>query len=386
MTERRILMACPNYWTSPFQVGSHHLARGFVDAGWRVGFVSDPISPLHWLGGRSPELEERRAIWRAGGIEEEGGRVWAYVPAAPVTPHNKLGLRSARLQRSWHALSLPNVVDKVRERGFGAVDILYIDSVSQLFWLDAIEHRRSVFRLADNNTGFGKSTPAMQRLEAELARRVDVVVYTAANLLSHVQSMRPRATFHLPNGVNFRHFADWRGERPVEYERLAGPIALYVGALDVWFDYALLDRTAARLPEVSFVLIGPDALARARLTPRPNLHLLGRRPYAQLPGYMHHAQVGLIPFDVARHPTLVHSINPLKLYEYMASGLPVVATEWDELRNLGSPARLARSEEDFVEAVRESVAAPPPREALVRFAEAADWTSRVRMLQERLGL
>lgn len=386
MTERRVLMACPNYWTSPFQVGSHHLARGFLDAGWRVGFVSDPISPLHWLGGRSPELAERYAIWRRGGIEECDGRLWAYVPGALATPNNKPGLRSERLQRSWPAASVPDVVRTVRAHGFGSVDLLYIDSVSQRFWLEAIEHRRSVFRIADNNTGFGKSTPAMQRLEGELARAVDMVVYTAENLLPHVSAMRPKAAIHLPNGVNFRHFAEWNGPPPPEYAAIPRPIALYVGALDVWFDYELLEHAAAALPDVSFVLVGPEALARERLAPKPNLHLLGRRPYGQLPAYLHHAQVGLIPFDVARHPSLVHSINPLKLYEYLACGLPVVAVEWNELRSLNSPARLTAGAEDFVRAIGESIASPPPRDALVSFAAGADWTRRVARLQEQLGL
>ncbi|HEU4698106.1 MAG TPA: glycosyltransferase [Gemmatimonadales bacterium] len=383
---RRVLMACANYWSSPFQVGSHHLARGFAALGWEVAFVSDPISPLHWLGPRSPELRERLDIYRSGGRRVLDGRVWTYVPGALATPHNKPGLRGDRLQRSWWRLSVPDARRVVRAHGFGEPDLIYLDSVAQRFWLDALPHRRSVFRLADNNTGFGKSTPAMQRLEREVAQRVDAVAYTAESLRPHVEALGARRAFHLPNGVNFAHFATPRPEPPAEYASLPGPIAIYVGALDVWFDYDLLAHAAERLPEISFVVIGPDALARTRLAPRPNLHLLGRRPYEQLPAYLQHADVGLIPFDVAGHPSLVHSINPLKLYEYLASGIPTVSVAWRELHALASPATLTETPDEFVAAIRAAVAAPPPREGLVAYAERADWTSRVQQLQRELEL
>jgi hypothetical protein len=60
----KVLMACANYWTSPFQVGSHHLARGLARAGWTVGFVSDPISPFHWVSSPRQELSKRYDLYR----------------------------------------------------------------------------------------------------------------------------------------------------------------------------------------------------------------------------------------------------------------------------------------------------------------------------------
>src|SRR4051794_32053655 len=90
---RSILMACSQYWTSPFQVGSHHLARTYAEMGWRVGFISNPISPFHLLA-PSPELKARYSIYRSGGISDIGGAVWSYVPAALATPAKRPLLRS----------------------------------------------------------------------------------------------------------------------------------------------------------------------------------------------------------------------------------------------------------------------------------------------------
>jgi hypothetical protein len=70
---KKILMVCNNYWTSPFQVGSHHLARAFVKRGWEVAFISEPVSPFHGLRGLHPELRERFAYYRAGGVRDPAG-------------------------------------------------------------------------------------------------------------------------------------------------------------------------------------------------------------------------------------------------------------------------------------------------------------------------
>lgn len=386
MSRPKLLMACANYWRSPFQVGSHHLARGFVKAGWDVAFVSDPISPFHLLEGLSPELKERFRIYRQGGVTDLEGGVWAYVPATLLSPHNKPILRSEWVHRHWSSLSRPNVVDVVRAHGFGEVELLYLDSVNQSFWVGQVRHQRSVFRVADSNAGFRKFTPTMKQLERELASSVDVVVYSAKNLRAHVEHLNPKSSLHLPNGVDFGHFARPSPGIPDDLRAIPRPIAVYVGAMDAWFDFRLIEAAVAQLPDINFVLIGPDHLARRRLRAAPNLHLLGRRPYGDLPRYLHHSDVGLIPFDVAGHRELVHSVNPLKLYEYLAAGLPVVATAWSELSNLGSPAELAVTHDEFIKAVRKAVTVPPDRDRLQRYAARAEWSERVGELSRLLEL
>lgn len=377
-------MASPNYWTSPFQVGSHHLARGFARAGWDVAFVSDPISPIHFMGGRSDELRDRSAIHRSGGVSDLNGHIWAYVSRAVATPRNVPLLRSRWLHRHWQRLTFPNICDTVRARGFDSVDVLYFDSAAQRFWLDEIPHRRSVLRIADRTSGFTKYSPEMRRLEAELAASVDLVTYSATTVAPYVSDLGARRSLHLPNGIDFARYADIAPMRPSDLDDIPRPVAAYVGAMDEWFDFRTMNALAEALPEVSFVLIGPDRLARRRLTPRPNVHLLGRRPHELLPQYLHSMDVGLIPFDVVGHPELVHGVHPLKLYEYLACGLPVVATEWDELVALEAPITLCRTPEDHIAGVMAAVTARHDPEPGLRFASAADWQRRVETLVHHL--
>jgi glycosyltransferase involved in cell wall biosynthesis len=368
MSSKKILMACSNPWNSVFQVGSHHLAREFLKMGYEVAFISDPISPFHLS---SPSLKSRFALYRTGGLQE--GNLWSYVPATLLPPHSKPLLRSEWVHRHWHQLTLPSVVRKAKENGFGAVDILYFDTPIQSFWLKEIQARKTIFRIADQNSGFKKATPASIQLEKELIQNVDLVVCTAKTLVDSIPGSK-----HLPNGVPMAHFTK-PTQPPIEYQKLTKPIALYVGAIDYWFDYALIKKLAQELPHISFVLIGH--VKENPFQNIKNIHLLGSKAYSEIPSYLQHANVGLIPFDVQNYPDLIHNVNPLKLYEYMASGLPVVATRWKELENINSPAFLCRNGEEFKDNILKALQNPNPNEYR-NYAKHLDWSFQAKQLLE----
>ena len=376
-------MACANYWTTPYQVGSHQLAREFVRRGYEVAFISDPISPAHLLAsGRG--LGERFRIYSRGGLRDLGGQLWTYVPGALLTPQNKPILRSSWVQRYWSSLTMPNVVFKTIQQGFGEVDLLYFDSVAQAFWLKYIKAKKSVFRVADNNSGFGKSTEAALEAERKLAQEVDAVVYTAESLKDRVASLNPKAMFHLPNGVNFNHFQEASRERPAEYLKVKGRLVVYVGALEPWFDRDLLFQTAKKMPKVSFFIIGKGEVDKGAQCPG-NVHFLGTRPYAKLPAYLWNADAGIIPFNVKEYPELVNSIHPLKLYEYMACGLPVASVEWRELKNVKSPALLSRDAATFAENLAKLLKGKANQRKYIQYAKKQDWSGRMDQLLKFTG-
>ena len=126
----------------------------------------------------------------------------------------------------------------------------------------------------------------------------------------------------------------------------------YVGEVADWFDTELILRLARRQPEWSIVLVGPatadarDALAGA------NVHVLGRRPYSELPRYLAGFDCGLIPF---RASPLTAAVSPVKLYEYLAAGKPVVSTPLPTVLPFAREVLVA-ADERFLEAVDEAVA------------------------------
>lgn len=373
---KRALIACAHHWRSPVQVGDHHIARQLVARGYEVAFVSNPVSPWHVVR-RTETVRDRFRNFRAGGERDLDGRLWSYVPGALVVPRRGAGLDGRWVMRHWPLLTLPGLVARARREGFGRVDLLVIREARQSFWIDHLEHDRLVYRVADRDAGFATHTPAVRAEEERLARAADLVVHSAAELASDVAELGARRTFHLPNGVDFAHFADGDPAPPPEYWDLDGPVAVFAGSIEEWVDLDLVALLAGRMPEFTFVLIGP-APPRARALERvTNIRVLGARPFEDLPAYLRHATVGIIPFDRERHGDLVDAVQPLKLHEYLASDLPVVATRWPEIERMASPARLATDPEEWERALRAAAQDPAHDPARAVYARAHDWSGRV---------
>lgn len=373
--KKKALFATSNYWNSPFQVGTHHIAKELVRKGWEIAYISAPISPIHRMFSPTKEFYDRYEIYKKGGETFEDGKIWSYVPGALLTPNNKPILRSEIIYNHWNKLGYPNIKKLIELKNFREVDLLYFDNGLQNYLLDFINYKKSVFRMADKNSGFSNSTKALEKAETKLSQSVDRVLYTAHTLEDHVNGLKPKDTLYFPNGVNLAHFLE-KKEQPVEYKSIDKPIVVYVGAIEEWFDFNLFNEMAKKMPDFAFVVIGPDKLAKQHINEIENVHILGRRSYDQLPAYLQYANVGIIPFNVKEHSHLLDYVNPLKLYEYMVSGIPVVSSKWKELELINSPAQLAENLDQFIEAIKEAVR-DTDKEKYINFAKQHSWTSRV---------
>lgn len=377
-------MGCYQDWNSPMRVGSHHLAGEFVRAGWDVAYVSNAISPVQIIRD-AREFRRRAGSYQWGGSLDLGGHLWSFIPFALLTPHNAPVLSSRLIHRNWHRTTVPSLRHQVSDRGFGSVDLLYLESAWQRFWLDVIERQKSVVRVMDRMTGFPGYPEQMSQMEREMIRAVDLVVYSARDLESDILQAGAKDSMHLPNGVAYAHFAAGTTEVPAEYREIRAPIVVYAGAMNARFDYRTVNAAIDALPDVSFVFIGPGDSVHERLAARHNVHVLGWRSYARLPAYLRHADIGIIPFDAEARADLVNGVHPLKLAEYLASGLAVVARRWPELERISSPALLYDDPEGCIDAIRASIAHPPDPELCREFARQADWGNRVDALLSRLA-
>lgn len=382
---KRILMACSQYWSSPLRVGSHQIARILAKDGWQVAYVSFPISPAHLFGPRGQtRLKDRFAVYRAGGIHAEGGKLWSYVPGSVAVPANKPLLKSGWLHKNWHRLTVPSIQGRIRQQGFDSVDVLYFDSVYFNFLLDGIEARQVVYRAADDPKLRDTYCPAVGREQEALVKAADVVLYPSRGVKNGIDSGDPEKFRYFSNGVVFDDYAA-KAELPPEYSQIPRPRAVFAGAIVEWLDFQALNQAAEALPGVSFVYIGPLLPPAKKIARLNNVFLLGEKGYHQLPGYLQHADVGLMPFDAKGYPELVGGFNPAKLYQYFACGKPVVASDWREIREMDLPVFLSRDTGSFVGNIKAAIANPGDSEKYIRIARANDWGLKVRELFQGLG-
>ncbi|MEK0312394.1 glycosyltransferase [Cohnella sp. 56] len=370
-----IVFASHTYMGGPFVVGSHHLAREMKRLGHRVLHMSTPLSPMHLLKYKDRDIRERIRIYRG---EREAGPEQA-VNSVPMSllPWELAGPIYARTGKNW---TLPRMKRLLRSQQMERVDLLLIDQPRFAGLDKVVKPAVTVYRPTDlyaQMTGDSSIAAA----EAAIMASAHGLVSTSEPVLGALQPYNPALpSLLLENGVEFAHFAAG-GEEPEDMRAIPGPRAVYVGALDERLDLDALRRLADAWPELGLVIIGPPSeAAAAALGGRPNVHLLGPKPYKDVPRYLHHADVALLPLSD-------HAANrgrsPMKLYEYAAAGLPVVVTETPELLRREEPfLYFYRQAGEFPAQVRAAIAARHGRERIRAMAERHAWDAKAAALLE----
>ena len=251
-----------------------------------------------------------------------------------------------------------------------------------------------VYYCVDEYTKFdGFDTERIAIAEGELIDRADVVVTTSEPLFETKRERRPD-TLLMRHGVDYGHFARaWTDPppRPDDLASIRGPIFGFFGLIHHWVDLALLAEVAKLRPDYTFVMIGETKVGVGELARLGNVLLLGRRPYRTLPAYCAAFDAGLLLFT---RTAMTDNVNPIKMYEYLAAGLPIVSTPLPEAQRYAGPAgpiTIAETAGGFATACDDALASDHAerREQISRVVEGESWRSKVQCLSEvimdRLG-
>ncbi len=334
--------------------GHQEIMASFAEQGNRVLFIEN--TGVRAPGFRDlPRLQQRIRNWVRGtkGFRQERPNLFVYSPLLLPFPYARIarwinrGLLMQALSRwmramgfrptiVWTFLPTPLACDVIRELDPALTVYYCIDDLSS-------------------------SSPAARRIlhsETELFRRADLTFVTSEKLRQRAAQFSDRV--HLfPFGVQFRKFEDARRAHngiPEELHRFTRPVIGYVGGLHQWLDQELLAAVAQQMPEASFVLVGPPQTDLSRLTRLPNVHLLGPKRHDEVPHYTKGFDVGMVPYRLSDYTAHVY---PTKLNEYLAMGLPVVATALPEIRRFNSEhgeiVAMAHDAQDFVRAIHQAL-------------------------------
>ncbi len=350
-------------WHFRFQ-RPQQLATRLAARGHRVFYCSSNFIDQRGHGFRVERLDPDRALWQVYLGLRHAPDIYSESPSPPQAAQLGQGLED--LVR-WVGARRPVLV------------------LGHPFWWDGVKGREDALLIYDRmdfHAGFGAYPAALTRAEEALMRDAALTLSSSAWLDEDTARFTPRHRL-IRNGADYAHFSA-PCERPYQDpqgRRLIG----YFGAIATWLDLALVRAVADRFPSCAVVLIGHDQIGlRRRLSGHPNLVLLDEVPYCELPNY-------LCAFDVCLLPRLLtpltRAMNPVKLYEYLCSGRPVVATDLPELSQFDGLVYRADSREGFLEAVQSALDEAPddPRRALRKaFAAGQTWDARAAELEREV--
>jgi glycosyltransferase involved in cell wall biosynthesis len=311
-------------------------------SGLRVLFVEPPADVIFEL------TQGRRPVGPRLTSSRADGRLHRLRPLKPL-PRRLGPLSDQWLNR--------RVIDAARRLGLTHPtlwlnDITYAPLISRTGW-------PTVYDVTDDwllAPASSREIDRLRRLDAiALAQADEVVVCSPALAASRGKD---RSVTLVPNGVDTEHFRRPR-QRPGDMP--AAQTAVYVGTLnEARLDIGLVAELARTLPSLSLVLVGPDALTKASrraLSAESNIYLLGARPYLDVPAYLQHADVVVVPH---RLTPFTETLDPIKAYESLAVQTPTVATPVAGFRELAGRVTVA-SRESFVAAVQAVLSTSSPQ-------------------------
>jgi glycosyltransferase involved in cell wall biosynthesis len=342
---------------------------------------------LNSISMRTPNLAARRDLttigrklvsFANGPVQVEPG-LMVFTPIVLPFPHSSL---AARINQKILSSSLTRLKRRKRMTDFQ----LWCFVPTAAPYAGRMGESLLVYYCADEWSQFHHvDGTRVSALERQLCAKADLVFTTSSQLLERKKIFNPE-THLASHGVDYAHFAKALDDAtPVakELRDRSKPIAGFFGLLEKWVDIDLLAYLADRRPSWTIVAIGDPRVDVARLKRYPNVVLTGHRPYEELPHYCKAWNIALCPHVLSE---FTNNMNPIKLREYLAAGLPVVSTGIPEMLQYPDWCYIASTPEDFLAACERALAddSSDRRRQRSNAMKTETWEAKVRTLCEHV--
>jgi len=377
----KILIADHGVYNGAYKVGGQHLAENFSKKGFGVLYLSGMLNIFsfrHLFKKTHFSFTAKKMFnyWIKNGVRINSNlKTYTPLTILPFSKKIPFGTTDFVISKTL-SFTVPNLFRYLRGQGFFGPDVLITTTTPFAQLLEKINAKVKILRITDNTLAFRDIPKKTGKIIDEAIKRADIVLVTSMVLKEKIE--RKKNVFYFPNGVDFEFFQNADKGLPKEYRGTKGKRVIYIGAIDYWFDAELLYFLAKNLSSVNFFLIGSPRVNLNQLKELSNVHILGIRSHQEIPKYLWNADAGIIPFKKAE--PIVETVSPIKLYEYMTCGLPVVSTEWEELKRIEPPAFLAKNKSEFLSFLKEVLYTPQDKVKFLGFARANSWDNKVEVI------
>lgn len=279
---------------------------------------------------------------------------------------------------------LVNSVKNLLQKANISKAVIKVDNPSWTFIVDKI-NLPIIYDCIDDHGAFETNPENIESSEKNLIKKSSAVVIVSRGIAKKINKYRHPNSYIIENAGEYDHFAK-ASERnisvPKDLISINKPILGYCGAISEWFDVKLLEEIAKTFPSYAIVLIGnPDNPKVVELTQKyQNIHLLGEKNYQLLPGYYQRFNVCLIPFVINE---VTKTLNPVKIYEYLATGKPVVTTNIPGLNQFNDFIYMSKDSEQFIQNIKKALSERDQQLFLKRqqFSKDNTWEKRAIQLE-----
>ncbi len=292
--------------------------------------------------------------------------------------------------RAFNAIGLRKQLGRQLRQLRIAHPLLWINDHAAVHLVGQLGESSVVYDITDDWISFDQPPALRSRIQEQdrqLCQKANAVIVCSQKLHKLKQPLVAEERLHLiPNGVNVEHYTSVLDRTLTAAETTQAwpkPVFGYTGTIHAdRVDVELVAAVARQLTSGCIALVGPDFLPPAKrkmLEATGRVVMTGPVPYAKIPDYMRAFDVCITPH---RMTPFTESLNPIKLWEYLAAGKPIVSTDVAGFRDYPQYVRIARDKDSFVQAIYQALEESPEL-AFERQAEAAkhSWASRVDQIE-----
>ncbi len=359
------------------------MAVALAERGYRVLYVESMGLRKPALGKKDITRVFRRLRKWAGGLREVRENIWVYSPL--VIPYHGL---------SWvNSLNIRVLCHCIRKY------MRYLKFVSPILWtynplsIDVVgrfNESMVVYHCVDDLVAApGMPVDSILKLEKDLVHSADIIFTTSPRLHETRSRWNPNNTYYLPNVADFNHFSTscQQGRIPEDIQSIPHPRIGFIGAISEYkVDFELVSYVAEKRKDWHWVMIGQVGEGQPETTvdllKQTNIYLLGPKQYQILPDYLRGFDVAVLPCPKNDYTA---SMFPLKFFEYLSAGKPVVATDLPALRHYNDACILTQTPDDFIQAL-DSVfeGKMPDKKKCLELAREHTWQKRLDQMEKLL--